>query len=121
MIRKETAAAERGSLQGIGNFERLIAVAVGKGEKIPIFGFGSVEMFRRECTIPWLAYPPISLELRKSGDRGLPLVYTDPDAPISRLFETIARQIAASLDLQIRTVDRRHGLARDVVNTSLWA
>ncbi len=51
-------------------------------EKIPIFGAGGGERLSRELDIPLLASLPISMELRESGDRGMPLVTSQPDLPI---------------------------------------
>lgn len=64
-------------------------------ELIPIFGSGGGELLSRECGVPLLASVPISLELRASGDSGTPLVAAEPEAPVSRLFGSLAAQVAA--------------------------
>jgi ATP-binding protein involved in chromosome partitioning len=65
-------------------------------EKIPIFGMGGGEALSRELGIPLLASVPISLELRESGDNGMPLVRAQPDDPTSSLFGSIADQLLAA-------------------------
>jgi ATP-binding protein involved in chromosome partitioning len=65
-------------------------------EKIPIFGTGGGETLSRELEIPLLVSLPISIELRESGDSGVPLVEGQPDSPLSRLFGSLAEQLVAS-------------------------
>jgi ATP-binding protein involved in chromosome partitioning len=62
-------------------------------EKIPIFGTGGGERLSRELDIPLLASLPISMELRESGDSGVPLVTVQPESPISQLFGDLADQV----------------------------
>jgi len=67
-------------------------------EKIPIFGTGGGERLSRELDIPLLASLPISMELRESGDRGVPLVAAQPESPISQSFGDLADQVATHRD-----------------------
>ena len=62
-------------------------------EKIPIFGSGGGESLSRESDIPLMASLPISMELRESGDSGMPLVTAQPESPISQLFGDLADQV----------------------------
>lgn len=62
-------------------------------EKIPIFGAGSGERLSREFDISLLASLPISIELRESGDSGVPLVTAQLESPISQLFGDLANQV----------------------------
>ena len=63
-------------------------------EKIPIFGTGGGKTLSREFDTPLLASLPISLELRESGDIGVPLVKAQPDSPIGRAFDGLADRVA---------------------------
>jgi ATP-binding protein involved in chromosome partitioning len=65
-------------------------------EKIPIFGTGGGETLSRELEIPLLVSLPISIELRESGDSGVPLVEGQPDSPVSGLFGSLAEQLVVS-------------------------
>jgi MinD-like ATPase involved in chromosome partitioning or flagellar assembly len=40
-----------------------------------------------------MASLPISMELRESGDSGMPLVTAQPESPISQLFGDLADQV----------------------------
>jgi ATP-binding protein involved in chromosome partitioning len=62
-------------------------------EKIPIFGAGGGEKLSRELDIPLMASLPISMELRESGDSGVPLVTAQPESPISQSFGNLADQV----------------------------
>jgi ATP-binding protein involved in chromosome partitioning len=57
----------------------------------------AVSMFRK-LDIPLMATLPISMELRESGDSGVPLVTAQPDSPISQLFGGLADQVTAHCD-----------------------
>jgi ATP-binding protein involved in chromosome partitioning len=67
-------------------------------EKIPIFGAGGGERLSREFDIPLLTSLPISMELRESGDTGVPLVTAQPDSQFSQLFGDLADQVTTHCD-----------------------
>jgi ATP-binding protein involved in chromosome partitioning len=60
-------------------------------EKIPIFGAGGGEKLSRELDIPLMASLPISMELRESGDSGVPLVTAQPES-LGLRHDTISRR-----------------------------
>ena len=70
------------------------------GKKYYIFGEGGVEKTAKEFNKNFLGKIPLSTELRKSADLGLPLTYKDPDHEISKLFYGIAEKIKQSFSLK---------------------
>ena len=43
--------------------------------------------------VPFLGEIPIDPEIRKGGDNGEPIVYSDPNSPSSKAFEQIAEKL----------------------------
>jgi ATP-binding protein involved in chromosome partitioning len=60
-----------------------------------IFGSGGGERLAAELGIPFLGSVPLDPALRRSGDAGEPLVWSEPDADASRAIAAVAEGIAA--------------------------
>jgi ATP-binding protein involved in chromosome partitioning len=59
-------------------------------DKIDIFGCGGGQDLSSETGIPFLGAIPIDIDLRISGDRGVPVMVENPDSRSSRVFQGIA-------------------------------
>ena len=66
------------------------------GKEYKIFGEGGVEKTAKEFNKEFLGHLPLSQDLRISADNGKPLVYSQPDHEISKLFKSIAEKIKQS-------------------------
>ncbi len=66
------------------------------GKEYKIFGEGGVEKTAKEFNKEFLGHLPLSQDLRISADNGKPLVYSQPDHEISKLFKSIAERIKQS-------------------------
>ncbi|MDY0039610.1 MAG: Mrp/NBP35 family ATP-binding protein [Desulforhabdus sp.] len=62
-------------------------------QKIEIFGTGGGESISRRMGIPLLGSIPIDIELRKGGDRGVPLMVDSPETETGELFKGIAERL----------------------------
>jgi ATP-binding protein involved in chromosome partitioning len=62
-------------------------------DKIEIFGQGGGEELSKELGIRFLGALPIDIELRKSGDRGIPLVFDNPDSESGVIFQGITNNL----------------------------
>lgn len=60
------------------------------GDRTPIFGQGGAAQLAAELQAPILGQIPIDSRICQNGDRGQPLPFTDPDAVLSQVFQTIA-------------------------------
>jgi ATP-binding protein involved in chromosome partitioning len=56
------------------------------GNHYAIFGSGGGEREANRLQVPLLAQIPLLMELRESGDKGLPLVASEPASPTGNLF-----------------------------------
>ena len=62
-------------------------------EIIDIFGRGGGKAMAEKFEVPFLGEIPIDPEIRKGGDKGEPIVYSNPDSPSSKAFESIAEKL----------------------------
>jgi len=62
-------------------------------EIIDIFGRGGGKAMADKFNVPFLGEIPIDSEIRKGGDSGEPIVYSNPDSPSSKAFEEIAEKL----------------------------
>ena len=69
------------------------------GNRYAIFGSGGGEREAARLQVPMLAQIPLQMELRESGDKGRPLVASDPAHPIGKLFYKIAETIRSQCPL----------------------
>src|SRR5271163_4760660 len=63
------------------------------GNRYNIFGSGGGEREAARLGVPLLAQIPLEISMRESGDKGLPLAFSEPDSPTGRLFYQIAEAI----------------------------
>ena len=61
-----------------------------------VFGTGGGDRLAAELEVPLLGRVPLDARLREAGDRGEPLVATDPDAEASRAIAEIAEAVEAA-------------------------
>ena len=62
-------------------------------EIIDIFGRGGGQAMAEKFEVPFLGEIPIDPEIRKGGDNGEPIVYSNPDSPSSKAFVDIAEKL----------------------------
>ncbi len=87
--------AERTNLHPVGVIENMSwFVCPHCGEREFIFGTGGGEEASETLGVPLLAKIPLISELRDGGDRGKPIVVSDPDGPASVALREAARELA---------------------------
>ncbi|HUB66269.1 MAG TPA: Mrp/NBP35 family ATP-binding protein [Candidatus Methylacidiphilales bacterium] len=63
------------------------------GNHYAIFGSGGGEREAARLQVPLLAQIPLQMELRESGDKGLPLIASAPTSPTGKLFYKAAEAV----------------------------
>ena len=87
--------AERTNLRPIGVIENMSwFVCPHCGERELIFGTGGGEEAAETLGVRLLAQVPLVSELRDGGDRGKPIVVSDPDGPASTALRHAARELS---------------------------
>jgi ATP-binding protein involved in chromosome partitioning len=66
------------------------------GKKYPIFGEGGVKITADEFNKEFLGEIPISPEIGKLGDSGIPIVESKPDHEISKIYFSLAEKIKST-------------------------
>jgi ATP-binding protein involved in chromosome partitioning len=63
-----------------------------------IFGQGGAEAEAARLSVPFLGGIPLTMELRAASDAGQPITARDPDGPLGRIYQQIARATLAGLE-----------------------
>ncbi|MDE0124203.1 MAG: Mrp/NBP35 family ATP-binding protein [Bryobacterales bacterium] len=67
------------------------------GEREYIFGSGGADRIAQQWSIPVLGRVPLATTVRETSDEGTPIVLAEPDAPASRAFLEVGKQLAAEV------------------------
>src|SRR5215217_2658235 len=86
--------AERAAVMAQKTNMRLVGVV--ENMSGDVFGRGGGAALADELSVPLLGEVPLDAALREHGDRGVPLVVADPDAPTSRAIADVAEAIERS-------------------------
>ena len=68
--------------------------------KYYLFGREGAQELAKELDVPFLGEVPIEEKVRKSSDRGTPLVQSAPDSASAQAFDDIADQLVKQVDLR---------------------
>ncbi|WP_338442000.1 iron-sulfur cluster carrier protein ApbC [Synechococcus elongatus IITB4] len=68
-----------------------------------IFGSGGGEKTARELEVPLLGGIPLEIPLREGGDRGVPIVVSQPESASAQALTAIAQKIAAAISVAALT------------------
>jgi len=72
----------------------------GDGKRYDIFGSGGGTREAQRLGVPLLGEIPIDIATREAGDRGVPIVAADAEAPVSQAFIAAASLICSTLSSQ---------------------
>ena len=65
-----------------------------------IFGEGGGRKLADEYNVPFLGEVPLGMEVREAGDKGVPVVISEPDSPQSKAFRTVAEEVARYVSIE---------------------
>ena len=72
-------------------------IAPDTGTEYDIFSRGGGERAAGELGVPFLGALPLTIETRRAGDEGTPIVKLSPDSPQAAAFTAVARNVAAAV------------------------
>lgn len=75
-------------------------IAPDTGQRYNIFGEGGGAAFCDEYALNFLGEVPLGMEVRESGDKGIPVVIARPDSPQSRAFHKVAEEVARQVSIE---------------------
>ncbi|RPI03982.1 MAG: iron-sulfur cluster carrier protein ApbC [Ignavibacteriae bacterium] len=70
------------------------------GQRENIFDSGGGRRTSEELNVPFLGEIPIDTKVRIGGDKGIPIVFGEPDSPQGKIIQGIARKLAAQISIQ---------------------
>lgn len=83
----------------VGVLENMAAMVLPDGSSLPLFGEGGGEVLTRSLSealgyeVPLLGSVPLDVALREGGDAGVPLVWSQPQAPAASILRDAARAL----------------------------
>ena len=75
-------------------------VAPDTGNRYNIFGEGGGQKLAEMYGVPFLGAIPIGIEVREGGDRGVPVVVSQPDSPQSAAFRHVSEEVARQVSIE---------------------
>ena len=88
-------------LEICGVIENMSGFVTPSGERFQIFGEGGGQLLAEDLDVPLLAKIPLTMALREQSDRGLPLVFSDPDDPAAQAISQGARGLIALSPIEL--------------------
>jgi ATP-binding protein involved in chromosome partitioning len=93
VVRKGMAMFEKVNVSLLGLIENMSYFTAPNGERIEIFGHGGGRAEAARQCIPFLGEVPLFTEIREGGDRGVPVVVSDPQSKPGQAFIAIAENL----------------------------
>ncbi|HEX8707021.1 MAG TPA: Mrp/NBP35 family ATP-binding protein [Pyrinomonadaceae bacterium] len=75
-------------------------VAPDTGVRYNIFGEGGGQKLAETYGVPFLGAVPLGIEVREGGDRGVPVVVSNPESPQARAFRHVAEEVARQVSIE---------------------
>lgn len=75
-------------------------IAPDTGNRYEIFGRGGGMKLCDEYGLNFLGEVPLGMEVRESGDKGIPVVVAAPDSPQSAAFRKVAEEVARQISIE---------------------
>jgi len=75
-------------------------IAPDTGNRYNIFGEGGGQRLADSYHVPFLGAVPLGIEVREGGDKGVPVVVSQPDSPQARAFKHVAEEVARQISIE---------------------
>ena len=75
-------------------------VAPDTGNRYNIFGEGGGERLANAYNVPFLGAIPLGIEVREGGDKGVPVVVSQPDSAEAQAFRKVAEEVARQVSIE---------------------
>lgn len=75
-------------------------IAPDTGTRYDIFGSGGGKKLCDEYKLDFLGQVPMGIEVRESGDKGIPVVISAPDSAQSEAFRNVAEEVARRISIE---------------------
>lgn len=75
-------------------------IAPDTGNRYDIFGSGGGTNFADIHGVPFLGEVPLGMEVREAGDKGTPVVISNPESPQAQAFRKVAEEVARQVSIE---------------------
>ncbi|MDQ3665160.1 MAG: Mrp/NBP35 family ATP-binding protein [Acidobacteriota bacterium] len=75
-------------------------IAPDTGIRYDIFGEGGGQKLAAMYGVPFLGSIPLGIEVREGGDKGVPIVVSQPDSPQAQAFRRVAEEVARQVSIE---------------------
>jgi len=75
-------------------------IAPDTGNRYDIFGEGGGQKLAAMYGVPFLGSIPLGIEVREGGDKGVPIVVSQPDSPQAQAFRRVAEEVARQVSIE---------------------
>jgi len=75
-------------------------IAPDTGTRYNIFGEGGGERLAHVYNVPFLGAVPLGIEVREGGDKGVPVVVSQPDSPQAKAFRHVSEEVARRVSIE---------------------
>jgi len=93
VVRKGISMFQKVNVPILGIVENMSYFTTNTGERLEIFGHGGGRHEAARQNLPFLGEIPLYTEIREAGDKGLPVVVSDPEEPPGQAFISIAQSL----------------------------
>jgi ATP-binding protein involved in chromosome partitioning len=75
-------------------------IAPDTGTRYNIFGEGGGQTLAARYSVPFLGAIPLGIEVREGGDKGVPVVVSNPDSPQAQAFRKVTEEVARQVSIE---------------------
>jgi len=93
VVRKGIAMFNKVNVPILGLIENMSYFTTPQGQRVEIFGHGGGRSEAERQGLPFLGEVPIYMEIREGGDKGIPVVVSDPQMPAGKAFVEICHTV----------------------------
>lgn len=99
IVRKGMTLFEKVQVPILGIVENMSHYTAPDGTRVDLFGNGGGRREAARRNVPFLGEVPLFIEIREGGDKGIPIVVSDPNSAPAAAFKAIAASIRTTLDV----------------------
>lgn len=105
-VRRAVKMFEQVSVPVLGVIENMsYFIAPDTGNRYDIFGTGGGQKLADEYSLNFLGQVPLGMEVRESGDKGVPVVISNPESLQAVAFQTVAEEVARHVSIEAMKPD----------------
>jgi ATP-binding protein involved in chromosome partitioning len=82
-----------------GVVENMSYLELPDGTHMDIFGTGGGQRLARDSGVPFIGAIPMDPAVREGGDKGVPVIISHPDSPVSKALRFVAEDVAARISV----------------------